>query len=135
MQLGNNTGAKEDLARYLDQTPAANDRKSIEEAIAQIRVLHAGSDQHVEEVGVKGPLAKAFRIGEAEKAVPRPRARLKFRIEQLTLIVATDRDAGWSLNAKQDRSFGPCGAVSASRMPVRLIHGKRTETVRSFVTP
>ncbi|HEU4605060.1 MAG TPA: tetratricopeptide repeat protein, partial [Nitrososphaera sp.] len=36
MQLANNQGAKEDLARYLEQTPAAEDRKSIEEAIAQL---------------------------------------------------------------------------------------------------
>ena len=36
MQLANNHGAKEDLARYLEQTPAAEDRKSIEEAIAQL---------------------------------------------------------------------------------------------------
>jgi tetratricopeptide (TPR) repeat protein len=36
MQLGNNQGAKEDLARYLEQTPAAEDRKSIEEALAQL---------------------------------------------------------------------------------------------------
>lgn len=36
MQLGNNQGAKEDLARYLEQTPAAEDRKDIEEAIAQL---------------------------------------------------------------------------------------------------
>ena len=36
MQLGNNSGAKEDLARYLDQMPAAEDRKSIEDAIAQL---------------------------------------------------------------------------------------------------
>ncbi len=35
MQLANNQGAKEDLAKYLEQTPAAEDRKSIEEAIAQ----------------------------------------------------------------------------------------------------
>lgn len=36
MQLSNNQGAKEDLVRYLEQTPAAEDRKSIEEAIAQL---------------------------------------------------------------------------------------------------
>lgn len=36
MQLGNNAGAKQDLAKYLDQTPGAQDRKSIEEAIAQL---------------------------------------------------------------------------------------------------
>ena len=36
MQLANNQGAKEDLATYLEQTPAAEDRKSIEEAIAQL---------------------------------------------------------------------------------------------------
>lgn len=36
MQLGNNAGAKEDLAEYLKQTPAAHDRKSIEDAIAQL---------------------------------------------------------------------------------------------------
>ena len=36
MQLGNNQGAKEDLAKYLEQTPAAEDRKSIEEAITQL---------------------------------------------------------------------------------------------------
>lgn len=36
MQLGNNTGAKEDLVEYLKQTPGAQDRKSIEDAIAQL---------------------------------------------------------------------------------------------------
>lgn len=36
MQLGNNEGAKQDLAEYLKQTPGAQDRKSIEEAIAQL---------------------------------------------------------------------------------------------------
>jgi regulator of sirC expression with transglutaminase-like and TPR domain len=36
MQLANNQGAKEDLARYLEQMPAAGDRKNIEEAIAQL---------------------------------------------------------------------------------------------------
>jgi tetratricopeptide (TPR) repeat protein len=33
MQLANNQGAKEDLARYLEQMPAAEDRKNIEEAM------------------------------------------------------------------------------------------------------
>lgn len=36
MQNGNNAGAKDDLARYLEQTPNAMDIKSIEEAIAQL---------------------------------------------------------------------------------------------------
>lgn len=36
MQLANNQGAKEDLVKYLEQMPAAVDRKSIEEAIAQL---------------------------------------------------------------------------------------------------
>lgn len=36
MQLGNNIGAKEDFAEYLKQTPGAQDRKSIEDAIAQL---------------------------------------------------------------------------------------------------
>ena len=36
MQLSNNQGAKEDLTKYLEQTPAAEDRKSIEEAIVQL---------------------------------------------------------------------------------------------------
>ncbi len=36
MQNGNNAGAKEDLVRYLEQTPNASDRKSIEEAISQL---------------------------------------------------------------------------------------------------
>ena len=35
MQLGNNQGAKEDLVKYLEQTPAADDRKSIQEALDQ----------------------------------------------------------------------------------------------------
>jgi hypothetical protein len=35
MQLGNNRGAKEDLVRYLEQMPAADDRKSIQEALDQ----------------------------------------------------------------------------------------------------
>lgn len=35
MQLGNNQGAKEDLVKYLDQMPAADDRKSIQEALDQ----------------------------------------------------------------------------------------------------
>jgi tetratricopeptide (TPR) repeat protein len=36
MQLGSNQAAKEDLQRYLDQTPAAEDRKSIEDAMLQL---------------------------------------------------------------------------------------------------
>jgi hypothetical protein len=36
MKLGNNAGAKEDLVKYLEQTPAAQDRKSIEDAVAQL---------------------------------------------------------------------------------------------------
>jgi hypothetical protein len=36
MQLANNQGTKDDLAKYLEQTPAAEDRKSIEEALAQL---------------------------------------------------------------------------------------------------
>lgn len=36
MQLGNNQGAKEDLLKYLEQTPAAGDRKNIEEALANL---------------------------------------------------------------------------------------------------
>jgi tetratricopeptide (TPR) repeat protein len=36
MQNGNNAGAKEDLIRYLEQTPNASDRKSIEDAISQL---------------------------------------------------------------------------------------------------
>lgn len=36
MQLGNDAGAKEDLVEYLKQTPSAQDRKSIEDAIAQL---------------------------------------------------------------------------------------------------
>jgi len=36
MQLGNNAGAKGDLVKYLEQTPGAQDRKSIEDAITQI---------------------------------------------------------------------------------------------------
>jgi hypothetical protein len=35
MQLGNNKGAKEDLVKYLEQMPAAHDRKSIQEALNQ----------------------------------------------------------------------------------------------------
>jgi len=36
MQLANNQGAKEDLAKYLEQMPAAKDRKNIEEAMMQL---------------------------------------------------------------------------------------------------
>ncbi len=36
MQNGNNAGAKEDLAKYLEQTPGAADGESIREAIAQL---------------------------------------------------------------------------------------------------
>lgn len=36
MQLQNNAGAKQDLAEYLKQTPGAQDKKSIEDAIAQL---------------------------------------------------------------------------------------------------
>jgi tetratricopeptide (TPR) repeat protein len=35
MQLGNNQGAKEDLVKYLEQMPTADDRKSIQEALDQ----------------------------------------------------------------------------------------------------
>ena len=35
IQLGSNQGAKEDLARYLEQTPAAEDKENIKEAITQ----------------------------------------------------------------------------------------------------
>jgi hypothetical protein len=36
LQNGNNAGAKEDLIKYLEQTPNASDKKSIEEAVAQL---------------------------------------------------------------------------------------------------
>lgn len=36
IQLGNNAGAKDDLKMYLDQTPGAQDRKSIEDALSQL---------------------------------------------------------------------------------------------------
>jgi tetratricopeptide (TPR) repeat protein len=36
MQIGNNSGAKEDLTKYLDQMPTAQDRKSIEEALMEL---------------------------------------------------------------------------------------------------
>lgn len=36
MQLGNNQGAKEDLAKYLDQMPWAEDEENIKAAIAQL---------------------------------------------------------------------------------------------------
>jgi tetratricopeptide (TPR) repeat protein len=35
MQVGNDHGAKEDLIKYLEQTPGAEDRKSIQEALDQ----------------------------------------------------------------------------------------------------
>jgi tetratricopeptide (TPR) repeat protein len=35
MHLGNNQGAKEDLLKYLEQMPAADDRKTIQEALDQ----------------------------------------------------------------------------------------------------
>lgn len=36
MQIGNNQGAKEDLIKYLEQMPTAQDRKSIEEALVEL---------------------------------------------------------------------------------------------------
>jgi hypothetical protein len=36
MELGNNKGAKEDLVKYLEQMPGADDRKSIQEALNQL---------------------------------------------------------------------------------------------------
>jgi hypothetical protein len=36
MQIGNNSGAKEDLTKYLEQTPFAEDRKTIEQAISEL---------------------------------------------------------------------------------------------------
>ena len=36
MQLGNDAGAKEDLIKYLMQTPGAQDKKAIEDAISQL---------------------------------------------------------------------------------------------------
>jgi tetratricopeptide (TPR) repeat protein len=36
MQLGNNRSAKEDLIKYLEQMPTAEDRKSIEEALSEL---------------------------------------------------------------------------------------------------
>lgn len=36
MQLGNSQSAKEDLVKYLEQMPAADDRKSIQEALDQL---------------------------------------------------------------------------------------------------
>jgi regulator of sirC expression with transglutaminase-like and TPR domain len=35
MQLGSSQGAKEDLLKYLEQVPAADDRRSIQEALTQ----------------------------------------------------------------------------------------------------
>jgi Tetratricopeptide repeat len=36
MQIGNNRGAKEDLIKYLEQMPSAQDRRSIEEALVEL---------------------------------------------------------------------------------------------------
>ena len=36
IQIGNNRGAKEDLIKYLEQMPTAQDRKSIEEALVEL---------------------------------------------------------------------------------------------------
>jgi hypothetical protein len=36
MQIGNNRGAKEDLTKYIEQMPTAQDRKSIEEALMEL---------------------------------------------------------------------------------------------------
>ena len=36
LQIGNNRGAKEDLTRYLEQLPTAQDKKSIEEALMEL---------------------------------------------------------------------------------------------------
>ena len=36
MQIGDNRGAKEDLIKYLEQMPTAQDRKSIEEALVEL---------------------------------------------------------------------------------------------------
>jgi tetratricopeptide (TPR) repeat protein len=36
MQLNNNADAKDDLIKYLEQTPGAQDRKSIQDAISQL---------------------------------------------------------------------------------------------------
>jgi Tetratricopeptide repeat len=36
MQIGNNAGAKEDLIKYLEQMPTAEDRKNIKEALAEL---------------------------------------------------------------------------------------------------
>jgi tetratricopeptide (TPR) repeat protein len=36
LQIGNNRGAKEDLTKYLEQVPTAQDRKSIEEALIEL---------------------------------------------------------------------------------------------------
>ena len=35
IQLDNNQGAKQDLVKYLEQTPAADDQKSIQKALDQ----------------------------------------------------------------------------------------------------
>ncbi|MFL6479797.1 MAG: tetratricopeptide repeat protein [Nitrososphaera sp.] len=37
MQIGNNKGAKEDLIKYLEQMPTAQDRQNIEEALTELR--------------------------------------------------------------------------------------------------
>jgi tetratricopeptide (TPR) repeat protein len=36
LQLENNSGAKDDLVKYLEQTPSAADRKNIEDAVSQL---------------------------------------------------------------------------------------------------
>ncbi len=36
LQIGNNRGAKEDLTKYLEQVPTAQDKKSIEEALMEL---------------------------------------------------------------------------------------------------
>lgn len=36
LQLGNSAGAKQDLEKYLEQTPNAHDRESVEDAISQL---------------------------------------------------------------------------------------------------
>src|SRR3954471_23605534 len=81
------------------------DRRIVEEAVAEIGILRAGSGHDAEHVGVERPRAEALRERGPEEQVGRARAGLEFRFEQFAERIAAIGRAGRQFYAEQKRGL------------------------------
>src|SRR5262245_30326890 len=79
---------------------AVDDRRIVEEAIAEVRILRPSLDSRVEHIGVERPCIPTLAEGGAEQPIGGPGARLEFRLEQNALSVPHVGRAGWQLDAE-----------------------------------